>query len=216
MALQEHEVSPTEQYQMSQPGQVQDSLIYTAMFSCEACPFREDAVLPPAHGTVSRYFKERLLERMWKGDLPLAQLWPLRGARVVRAHPSPLLLTGHTAVVWQGQTHSSRMCLLNYWVFFLGSYNESNFVLSVRRAAFKPYTAHIVLFAIKTRWDMHLPLASLEDLAWGQFGVSNEIPFHCASLQWFPECCWKRMMIYILISLPAMSLLSCWIWSFEK
>ena len=115
MTLQERRVSPTKQCQMSQPGQVQNSPIYTAMFSsCEACPFREDAVLPPAHGAVSRYCKQRLLERMWKGDLPLAQLRALRGVWVVRAHPSPLLLTGHTAVVQQGQTHSSRMCLLNY------------------------------------------------------------------------------------------------------
>lgn len=195
---------------MSQPAQVQDSPIYTAMLSsCEACPFREDAVLPPAHGAVSRYCKQRLLERMWKGDLPLTQLQTLRGVRVVGGHPSPLLLTRHIAVVWQGQTRSSRMCLLNYWIFFLGIYNGSSFILSVGHVQPSSRT-QLIQFClhIKTRWDRHLPLASLEGLAWGQFGVSNEIPFHCAPLQWFSEGTWERMVIYILISLQTMSLLS--------
>ena len=59
MALQERGVSPTKQCWMSQPGQVQDIPVYTAMFSsCEACVFREDGVYPLLMGllagTVSR------------------------------------------------------------------------------------------------------------------------------------------------------------------
>lgn len=91
----------SKQCQISQPGQTEDSPIYTAMlFSCEASTFRENVVLPLAHGALSRCCKQKLLKRMWKEDLPLAQLQALKGIEVVCTYPFPLLLTGCTTVVW--------------------------------------------------------------------------------------------------------------------
>lgn len=91
----------SKQCQISQPGQMEDSPIYTAMFfSCEASTFRKNVVLPLAHGVLSTYCKQKLLERMWEEDLPLSQLRALQGVEVVCTHPFPLLLTGCTTVVW--------------------------------------------------------------------------------------------------------------------
>lgn len=112
MALQEHGASPTSVRCPSQARCKTAQSTQPCSPLVRLIPSERMLCYPLLVGLfVSRYCKQRLLERTWKGDLSLAQLRAFRSVRVVRAHPSALLLTKHTAVVWQGQTQSSRMCL---------------------------------------------------------------------------------------------------------